>query len=470
MNIGSLLGTAGGAGGTGFSGPQNASIAAPTTAAQATNAYNQNQNALTQQQQFLNAVQAQNGLQNQSNVLNQLQGVANGTGPNPAQAQLAQATGANVANQAALMAGQRGSSQNAGLIARQAAQQGAQTQQQSAGQAATLQANQSLNALGQMGGIAGQQAQQQAAATGALTNAQQSEQGQLLGSINSQNQANVNMQGNVNTANAGLAGQQMGAQGNLLGGVFQGAGSAVKGLLGAEGGKVPKMYAGAGYVQTNDSAPQAGSYAPAGGVDWSKPPPSSVAPAPTPAPTNSASASPSPTSSDSSGPQSSVGKALTGYSAVGNTIGQGIGAGITALFGPSAVQQGTPDPFNSSSAPTVGDSAGSAPMPGQQTLQPQGYAKGGKVPALLSPGERYLTPQQAKSAAQGKVNPMNAGKKIPGKPKVPGAKNSYANDTVKATLEEGGIVIPRSITQGPNPHWEAMRFVHKHMKAKGGKV
>jgi hypothetical protein len=78
---------------------------------------------------------------------------------------LSQATGANTANQAALMAGQRGSGANAGLMARQAAQQGAANQQNSAGQAATMQANQSLNALNSMGSLATSQANQQANAT-----------------------------------------------------------------------------------------------------------------------------------------------------------------------------------------------------------------------------------------------------------------------------------------------------------------
>ena len=48
--------------------------------------------------------------------------------------------------------------------------------------------------------------------------------------------------------------------------------------------------------------------------------------------------------------------------------------------------------------------------------------------------------------------------------------NSYANDTVKANLDEGGIVIPRSITQGPNPHWNAMKFVHATIAKNKGKL
>ena len=152
-----LLGNNNGANGTGFSTPQGANITNPTNPGQINNAYSGNQTALAQQQALLQALQAQGGLGNQSQVYNQLQGVVNGTGPNPAQAQLAQATGTNVANQAALMAGQRGAGSNVGLIARQAGQQGAATQQNAVGQAATLQANQSLNALNSAGSIANTQ-------------------------------------------------------------------------------------------------------------------------------------------------------------------------------------------------------------------------------------------------------------------------------------------------------------------------
>src|SRR5277367_507561 len=80
-------------------------------------------NALAQQQAFTQAVQpgGLQALQSQQQLLGQLQQGAQGQGPNPALAQLNQTTGQNVANQASLMAGQRGASQNAGLMARQAA-------------------------------------------------------------------------------------------------------------------------------------------------------------------------------------------------------------------------------------------------------------------------------------------------------------------------------------------------------------
>lgn len=294
------------------------------------------QQAVTAAQQgqsnFVNALQGQNGVQNQSNVFNQMQGVANGTGPNPAQAQLANSTGANVANQAALMAGQRGASSNPALIARQAAMQGANTQQQAAGQGAALQAQQSLGALNQMGTMAGQQVNQlgnaiQGQASGALQG-----QSNLMGGANSMNQLNA----------ANTAGRNQ-AVGNVIGGVMQGAGAAM-GLM-AEGGQVK------------------------------------------------------------SGPQSFVGKHF-------------------AMM-----------------------------------------ANGGPVQAIVSPGEKYLDPQAVQQVAKG-ANPMKAGETIPGKPKVGGAKDSYANDVVPKTLQEGGIVLPRSVTQAKDADAKAHAFVQAILNKK----
>lgn len=191
------------------------------------------QSGLTQQQQLINALNTANGIGNQSQVYGQLQGVANGTGPNPAQAMLNQATGTNVADQAALAAGTRGAAGNVGLIARQAAQAGTGAQQQAAGQAATLQANQSLGALGQMGTIAGQQAGEQIGAVGNLNTEAQGNQGQLLGSIGNQNSTNAGVASTNANNSAGFV------QG-LIGGGLSGAGATSMGgaLTAAKGGQV----------------------------------------------------------------------------------------------------------------------------------------------------------------------------------------------------------------------------------------
>ena len=129
---------------------------------------------------------------------------------------LNQATGTNVSNQAALMAGQRGASQNVGLIARQAGQQGAQIQQQAAGQGATLQANQSLNALNSMGSIAGQQVNQQQAALSELQKGTAQQQSTVYNAISAQNAARVNAQNNADTLNTRMNMQNAQNNGNLL--------------------------------------------------------------------------------------------------------------------------------------------------------------------------------------------------------------------------------------------------------------
>lgn len=218
---------------------------------------------LAQQQAFVNALNAQGGLGNQASVFsqqqalaNQLQGVANGTGPNPALDQLNQTTAQNIQNQAALMGSQRGTGANPALLARQIANMGANTQQQAVQQAATLAASQQLGAMGalgqqqaNMGNLATTQVGQQAQGLQNLNSfaqnqavlrqqQQQLEQGQqvnLSNAINQQNTNNTAMQSNMNAANAHIAAQNAATQGNimtnLLGGMFKGAG----GVLGKMG-------------------------------------------------------------------------------------------------------------------------------------------------------------------------------------------------------------------------------------------
>lgn len=203
---------------------------------QATNNVN---NAFNQQQAFVNALQAQGGVQNQSNVFQQQQQLANqlqqqtmGQGPNPAQAMLAQNTAANTANQAALMAGQRGASANAGLIARQAAMQGAANQQQAVGQAATMGAQQQLAAQ--------QQLQQQQAMMGNLAGQQVGQQQQglaTMGQLGLGGQQNLAQQSGVQAQVAAGDAQR---QGQIVGGLLGGVGAAL-GM--SKGGEVPRVEA-----------------------------------------------------------------------------------------------------------------------------------------------------------------------------------------------------------------------------------
>lgn len=225
----------GGSQGAGFQ-AQSANVVNPSTVDQANQLYGQTQQGLQQQQQMLAALQQQGGVQNQSDVFRQLQAVASGQGPNPALAQLNNATGQNVAQQAALMGSQRGASANPGLLARQAAMQGGNIQQNAAGQAAALQAQQSLGALGQLGGIAGQQVGQLQGAQNAYNQFAQNAQGNVLSGLQGQNQANVGNVSQQNQANAGVAQQNAHSQMDILKGVTGALGTAVKGFSG--GGEV----------------------------------------------------------------------------------------------------------------------------------------------------------------------------------------------------------------------------------------
>lgn len=215
-----------------------------------------------QQQDFINAINAQGGLQNQSQVFAQQQALANqlqqnalGQGPNPALAQLAQATGQNTANQAALMAGQRGAGANVGLIARQAAMQGGNIQQQAAGQAATLQAQQQLAAQQQLS--AQQQAMQQVAANqvgnygqnlNAYSQGNQGVYGTQLAALNNFNQASLNAQQSNNQMKSKLLGgvvNGISTLGGLSGGSGEGspAGKYMGGMVDGydQGGQVPQQ-------------------------------------------------------------------------------------------------------------------------------------------------------------------------------------------------------------------------------------
>lgn len=375
-----LLGIGGGDAGTG----QN--ITNPTNQNQLNDAYISAQNAQTSQAALLAALQGQNGVQNQSQVYNQLQGVANGTGPNPAQTMLNQSTGQNVANQAALAAGQRGASGNVGLMARQAGQTGAAVQQNAAGQAATLQANQSLNALGQAGNVATNQVENQIGATTANTQAAQSEQGVL-------NNANAG----VNAINGQLANTTVQGQQSIVGGGLQGIGAALM----AEGGPVQKL-------------------------------------------------------ADGGTPQSSAGSFLSGWA--GGTNGQpapiGSDPGAQALSqGMSSLGKGIGNQLNTQSTPMTNSGFTDPELGSQFSSQSLGVS----APSLGA--------DLALSKGGNVGSKLKSGGHVPGKPKVAG--NSYANDTVKAMLSPGEVVIPNSVMQSKDPINNAAKFVASIMAKKG---
>lgn len=531
----------------------------PVTSDQATDAYNQTQTGLSQQQNFLSALQAQNGISNQNSVFgqqqalaNQLQGVANGTGPNPAMAQLNQSTGQNIAAQSAMMASQRGAGANVGLMARQAAQQGAATQQAAVGQGASMQAQQSLNAMGQlqsqqanMGNMANTQVANQAGALSNYNQFAQGEQGNLLNAIAQQNNQAVQMQSSINSANsnvsAGVAGQQNKMGQSMLGMPAIGAsGGEVK--QGQIGNNPPARMAEGGAAIQPTQIQQPG---------VSTPPPSSVSsfmqakmgmtPAPSPAaPGQTTVINNNNDQSQGNGllkagqnlykayqqwSPTTVAAPLNQVNSLGtksqlsnpdDSAGGGQlagGAGDSAGSAASASDASAADAAGAASdASALGDvaelanqggvmgkrknfdqggstgvsggglgSAIGAIIPllamcanqGGLAKKPKNFDQGGSasmlsgimgrlshggeakrpVPAIVSPGEVYIPPQNVNAAATAK-DPRALGERIPGQAKVAG--DSIKNDTVPKTLEEGGVVIKRTKAQDPD---SARKFV-----------
>lgn len=459
--------------------------------------YNNALSGIHSQQDLVNALNAQNGLGNQASVFNQLQGVANGTGPNPAQAMLNQSTGQNVANQAALMASQRGVSANPGMIARQAAQQGANTQQQAAGQAATLQAQQRLGALGQLSGVANQQVANQIGGVQGLNTAVQGQENIYNQGIANQNNANVAMQSNQNTSNAHIAGGNQSSQSGILGSLASGAGSIFsKGFGGGGSGgssssgdmNSTSAVGGSGQSTANSGA----NYSKGGQVKMAdggiiQPPQYNSYLANSLNSNNSATSgsqalltnASSEAAADNTG-SSGGGGGLPGLGGMGGMSLQGglgaLGGLFGAITGPKkatatdasgqALAGSSGAPANSGSYnPQSGAGSGQA---GKPPPLPGGFAKGGKVPAMVSPGEIYLSPDKAKKVAEGKMSPL-AGERIPGKAKING--DSLKNDVVPKTLEEGGVVIKRSKALGDDVARKAQEFVaavmaHQGMKGK----
>lgn len=480
--MGGMLGTAGGVNGTGISGPGQADIMNGVSAEDVRNAGIGAQQGIQSQQDLVNALQAQKGIANQSDVFgqtqnltnqlartssvynqnqalnnqnalagqqqglaNQYQNIANGQGPNPAQNMLNQSTGQNVANQAALMAGQRGAGANVGLMARQAGQAGAGIQQNAVGQAATMQSQQQLNALSGLGaqqqamgntynnvaGIAGQQigaqqagqaalagqaaqqVNQQMGATTGYSQGLQNEQAQTLGALGAQNSAKVGAQSSMNSANSSMANTEMGNQGSMVGGVGKAVG-VIGGLL-ANGGEVQKMAAGG-----------------------------------MPAPIIQ-------------GPSSSFGQFLSGWTGAGqpvnsmgsdlNYMGTGTSKGAKDLEeGLGAAGTGIKKYMDKPGEATSSGGFAQIPLEGPQM---EGAAPQGQMGYMAPEGPSMASGGLASGG--GKVNAKSPDQKAVKKG------NSFDNDKVPAMLSEGEVVIPRTVMQSGDPVRGAADFVAKVM-------
>ena len=497
------LGLGGGTAGTGFNVP-----GAPYSGAQQQGDYNQAQQAYQQQQALLNALQGQGGLQKQQDIYGQYGNIAAGQGPNPAQAMLAQATGQNVANQAALMAGQRGAGANVGLMARNAANVGANAQQQAAGQAATMQANQALSALGSQAGLANQMAANQIGAT--TTGLQGAQSQESL--TNQANQANAALQ-------AGLAQQGMSNQAGLVGGILGGVGKAI---MAAEGGEIPHYADGgsvggshfgnfmSGFAGDNPTYSTAGAPIAAAPVDFGpdkqKQKPTTTYGGttagvdynvPVSAPDAGFSPSMAPNQMPTVMAAAEGGEIHRHYIDIANRFKMAEGSEVPFKgYNPEkhsrtgGLNDEYREKYNREHGSHLKRPVTGHPKPGTEAAGRKksfcARMKGVKGPT--SEGGK-LTPKGAALKrwnchahggqihddhdsecvhyAHGGEHNFKTGGHVPGTPEFPG--NDYRNDTVKALLSPGEVVIPNKIMQSSDPVNNAAKFVAKIMAKKGVK-
>jgi hypothetical protein len=370
----------------------------------------------------------------QQNLANALQSVSNGSGPNPAQAMLSQATGANVANQAALIAGQRGAGANVGLQARQAAMAGSNAQQQAAGQAATLQSQQQLNALNAQGAVLGQMGNQNIAEQGANTNLFSG----AAGAQNAQNTGNIQNYGMAEGLNQKTSQSNTDAVNKTTGGFLNGIGGAATALIGlAKGGQVPDHFAKVHALYHADEnpklamVPKSARFADGGAV-----------PVSTATMTNTATATSTNTAlsseqrkakeqklKDTMDPDST---AMIGYADGGDVFAPDY-KGVQAKIGNWATD-------------------------GQSDLQ----MKAAKSVAQNG-GESAMLPADVKGTQA--VNDYRSGGRVGGRAMVAG--NSLKNDTQPAMLSPKEIVLPRSITMAPDAPEQAAKFVAAILKKQG---
>lgn len=445
---------------------------------QLSNSYIGTQGALGNQGQLTGELlpQVPSAVQNQNSVAQSELGMLNGTGPNPALAQLAQTTGQNVAQTTAEMAGQRGASANAGLIARQAAQQGAGIQQQGAGQASTLANQQQIQAQQNLANLSNNQISQTGQAVTNQNQAQQNEQGILQNANTSTNNAAVGMQSNINNVNAQTAAANQNQASNIFGGIS----SLVSGALGfaggmAHGGEVEdhlklaemnahsmnhaKRFADGGGVGSPNLG--SGNYVPmaqSGG-------PNIQATSALPANNESFAkdlkgmGKKKPTDAGTTEPM----PALDPNGAV--TPGEQLAGGPMDSMGTLSTTGGSMPalPEIAEAAPLVMAAAhGGKICQGPYDSHVANYlAGGGIVKADVSAGEIYLTPEQVRKVIHEDVDPAKIGKKFPGKAKVKG--DSFKNDTIPADLEEGGVVIDR---KNMGTKEKRQLFVHKALARK----
>jgi len=287
-----------------------------------------------------------------------------------------------------------------------------------------------------------------------LATQQVGQQANTLQNISGNNQNLVNSDvsslNNQNSANEGIASQNTANQAATFKSVTNAA-SNTQGIL-AHGGEVkaPQNYDEGGPVQVEtpdaptSSAPNAANSKTAQLLSSDTPLPAQ-APAPKGDEQSSAGKTAQSLMQDSGDDAAADAGTTAGADAAGAAGADAAGAAATDAAGAA----GAADAAGAGAAAAGGADAGGLALLAL-------LAKGGKVPALVSPGEVYIPPSKVKQAAKS-PDPTKHGQKVPGKAKVKG--DSYANDTVHATLQEGGIVIPKSVMESKHPAWAAHKFV-----------
>lgn len=427
----------------------------PTSQTQIDNSYHDANSSMLDQQRLLAALQAQNGITNQSQTYNQMQGIATGQGPNPAQDQYQQ----NVQNLAKQQAGAISSTKgiSPALQARLIAQQGSGAMQNAAGQGQANLATQQLGALTAAGQMANTQASNYVGQTNANVGAQQGEQQNLLGAQAAYNNMKAGILSNVNTTNSATQIQNSKAQQGIFGGLLGGAGSIL-----AEGGEVSN-------------------YADGGGTEQQ---PNVFQP-------NANTASPGVTSSFgkflkglSTGVNQGNGQQQPGGGVEENPMQTGtsnfVGKVLKRVFGKSdPVQDAAMDP-SMAGADYEGSSntnfqTGSSIDPNNMPVDMgEGIPYAPSAPPVAEGADAAAGAAEGAEAADagssvadlafaangGRINvgsKLKSGGKVPGKPKFRG--NNYANDVVSAKLSPGEVVIPNSVMQSGDPVRGAAQFV-----------
>jgi hypothetical protein len=345
----------------------------------------------------------------QQNFANTLQQQANGQGPSVANLQLQQTLQQQQANAAAQAASARGVSP--ALANRQAQQAQASNSQASAQSGALARAQETLNAQGELGSTLNNQASQNISQQGLGLQAQEANQQANLGAQEAtsqigqaQNAGQFNILSGLAQGVAGLAGMGGGGAGHAFGGQIHGYANGGKVMNFDGGGSVPP-YTG-GYV-TPDT--------------------------------------------------------LSALNNASRMLGGSNNAGVGASSSPStAFQTGRQlnKTLTANPPPAAGDTQASGP--GGM------FSVGGKVKAMLSPGEVRVPVDKTKNPKEAEryaAQAVKNGKKIPGKAKVAG--DSLQNDTVPANLNEGDIIVKRSKAKDPQ---DAAAFVRALLASqRGGK-